>query len=89
LAIWCFLCCALCATRLFSAAACFWLKITSSGRGALAGTRWAHFNCDNKKARRLVGEDELREDQHHGKDQIQHVEKTNNLQIFLFPRWGA
>jgi hypothetical protein len=55
----------------------------------LAGTRWAHFNCDNKKARRLVGEDELREDQHHGKDQIQHVEKTNNLQIFLFPRWGA
>jgi hypothetical protein len=27
------------------------LKIASSGRGALAGTRWAHFNCDEKKAR--------------------------------------
>jgi hypothetical protein len=25
--------------------------------------RWAHFNCDNKKARRLAGEGELREDQ--------------------------
>jgi hypothetical protein len=27
------------------------LKIASSGRGTLAGTRWAHFNCDDKKAR--------------------------------------
>jgi hypothetical protein len=51
LAIWRFLCCALRAARLFSAAACFWLKIVSSGRGALVGTRWAHFNCDDKEAR--------------------------------------
>jgi hypothetical protein len=49
LAIWCFVCCALCAARLFSTTACFWWKIASSGRGALAGTRWAHFNCDDKK----------------------------------------
>jgi hypothetical protein len=27
------------------------LKIASSGRGALAGTRWAHFNCNDKKAK--------------------------------------
>jgi hypothetical protein len=37
LAIWHFLCCALNIARLFSAAAWFWLKIASSGRGALAG----------------------------------------------------
>jgi hypothetical protein len=29
--------------------ALFWLKIASSGRGALAGTRWAHFNYNDKK----------------------------------------
>jgi hypothetical protein len=52
LAIWHFLCCAWCAARLFSAAALFWLKIASSGRGALAGMRWAHFNCDVKNAPR-------------------------------------
>jgi hypothetical protein len=51
LAIWCFLCCILRVACLFSVAACFWLKIASSERGALAGTRWAHFNCDDKKAR--------------------------------------
>jgi hypothetical protein len=50
LAIQRFLCCALHAARLFSATAWFWLKIASSGRGALAGTRWAHFNCCNKNA---------------------------------------
>jgi hypothetical protein len=59
LAIWRFLCCALLAARLFSAAGCLWLKIASSGRGALAGTRWTHFNYDNKKARRSAGEDKL------------------------------
>jgi hypothetical protein len=25
----------------------------------LAGTRWAHFNCNDKKERRLAGEDEF------------------------------
>jgi hypothetical protein len=50
LVIWRFLCCALRAARLFSVTALFWLKIASSGKGALAGTRWAHFNFDNKKA---------------------------------------
>jgi hypothetical protein len=62
LAIWHFLCCALRAAHLFSAAALLQLKIASSGRGALAGTRWAHFNYNGKKAWRLVGEDKLRED---------------------------
>jgi hypothetical protein len=32
----------------------FWLKIASSGRGALAGTRWVHFNCNDKNSRRLA-----------------------------------
>jgi hypothetical protein len=49
LAIWHFLCCTLRAARRFSATALFWLKIASSERGALAGTRWAHFNCNDKK----------------------------------------
>jgi hypothetical protein len=39
LAIWHFLCCALRAARHLYAAALFRLKIASSGRGALAGTR--------------------------------------------------
>jgi hypothetical protein len=38
------------ATRYLSTAALFWLKIASSGRGALAGMRWVHFNCNNKRA---------------------------------------
>jgi hypothetical protein len=52
LAIWCFLCCTLRVTRLSSIAAFFWLKIASSGRGTLAGTRWAHFNYNNKNTPR-------------------------------------
>jgi hypothetical protein len=40
----------------------FWLKIASSGRGALAVIRWAHFNYNDKKSCRLAGEDKLRED---------------------------
>jgi hypothetical protein len=48
LAIWHFLCCALRTARFFSAAAWLWLKIASSGRGTLAGTRWAHFDCNDK-----------------------------------------
>jgi hypothetical protein len=35
--------------HLISVAALFRLKITSSGRGALAGTRWAHFCYNDKK----------------------------------------
>jgi hypothetical protein len=62
LAIWRFLCCALRVVRLFSTAALFWLKIASSGRGTLAGTRWAHFNYNDEKVRRLAGDDKLRED---------------------------
>jgi hypothetical protein len=50
LAIWRFLCCALRAARRFSAATLFRLKIACSGRGALAGMRWAHFNYNGKKA---------------------------------------
>jgi hypothetical protein len=49
LAIWHFLCCALLAACRFSTATLFWLKIASSGRGALAGTRWAHFNYNSKR----------------------------------------
>jgi hypothetical protein len=44
LAILRFLCCALRVAHVFSAASLFRLKIASSGRGALAGMRWAHFN---------------------------------------------
>jgi hypothetical protein len=50
LAISRFLCCALRVARRLSTAVLFWLKIASSGRGALAGMRSAHFNCNNKKA---------------------------------------
>jgi hypothetical protein len=50
LVIWHFLCCALHAARRFSTMALFRLKIASYGRGALAWTRWAHFNYNNKKA---------------------------------------
>jgi hypothetical protein len=49
LAIWRSLCCALCAAHRLSTAALFQLKIASSGRGALAGTRWVHYN--DKKAK--------------------------------------
>jgi hypothetical protein len=33
----------------------------------LAGTRWAQFNYNDKKARRLAGEGKLREDRRHDK----------------------
>jgi hypothetical protein len=51
----CSLCCALRAARCLSAAAFFRLKIASSGRGALTGTRCAHLNSSNKKAEESVG----------------------------------
>jgi hypothetical protein len=46
----------------------FRLKIASSGRGALAGTRWVHFNCNNKGVEESAGSECLREDQHHNKN---------------------
>jgi hypothetical protein len=84
LAIWHFLCCALHAARLFSATTCFWLKITSSGRGALAGTRWAHFNYNDKNTPRST----LRRS-FYDKGRIKLVEKTNNIQFSQSPHWGA
>jgi hypothetical protein len=44
------LCCSLRAACRLSAASLFRLKITSSGRGALAGTRLEHFNSNDTKA---------------------------------------
>jgi hypothetical protein len=46
------LCCALCVVCRLSAVALFRLKIDSSGRGALAGTRCTHFNCKNMERAR-------------------------------------
>jgi hypothetical protein len=43
----------LCAARLSSAVAFFWWKIASSRRGALARTRWAHFNCNDEKRSKI------------------------------------
>jgi hypothetical protein len=84
LAIWRFLCCALRAARLLSATARFWLKITSSGRGALAEIRCAHFNYNNKNAPRSNPRRSS-----HNKRRIELAEKTDNLQISPFPHWGA
>jgi hypothetical protein len=41
------------------------LKIASSGRGALAGMRWAHLNYKNKGTEDSVSVNGPREDQHH------------------------
>jgi hypothetical protein len=62
------LCCTLHAAHRLSAVALFRLKIASSGRGALAGTRWVHFNCNNKGVEESAGSECLREDQHHNKN---------------------
>jgi hypothetical protein len=43
------LCCTLRAAPRLSAATLFRLKIPSFGRCALAGTRWVHFKCNDKK----------------------------------------
>jgi hypothetical protein len=83
-----FLCRALRAACRLSAAALFQLKIASSRRGVLAGTRWAHFNCNDKKAK---SQPEQKAD-----EKINITTKTcekrredNNSQIFPSPRWGA
>jgi hypothetical protein len=39
----------------------FRLKISFSGRGALAGTRWAHLNCNNKRTKGSAGVEVPRE----------------------------
>jgi hypothetical protein len=51
LAILCSLCCALRTARRHSVTALFRLKIASSGRGALAGTRWEHSTATTKGRR--------------------------------------
>jgi hypothetical protein len=65
------------------------LKIASSGRGALAGTRWAHFNCENKKSRRLVGEGQLREDQHRDQKANTTRREDDQFTIFSVPVLGS
>jgi hypothetical protein len=62
----------------------FWLKIASSGRGALVGTRWAHFNCRDKNAPRSNPRRSS-----HDKGRMKLAEKTDNLQISLSTRSGA
>jgi hypothetical protein len=83
------LCCALRAARRLSAAALFQLKIDSSGRGALAETRCAHLNCNNKKIEESVGGEGLREDQHDTKntEQSKCIERTMTHK-FLSPLVG-
>jgi hypothetical protein len=48
----------------------FRLKIASSGRGALAGTRCTYLNCIDKKTEESVRAEGLREDQRHNKKHI-------------------
>jgi hypothetical protein len=60
------------------------LKIASFWRGALAETRWAHFNYRDKNAPRS---NPIRSS--HDKGRMKLAEKTDNLQISLSPRWGA
>jgi hypothetical protein len=57
------------------------LKMASSGTGALAGTRWAHFNCHNKDAPRSDPRRSF-----HDKGRMKLAKKTDNLQISLSPR---
>jgi hypothetical protein len=45
----------------------FWLKIASSGRGALAGTRCVHLSCKNKGTEDSANIEGSREGQYHDK----------------------
>jgi hypothetical protein len=67
-----------------SAAALFWLNIASSERGALAGTRWEHFNYNNKKAEKSTEVEGIREGQHHNKntEQTRCIEKIVTHKFF-------
>jgi hypothetical protein len=62
----------------------FLLKIAFSGRGTLAGTMWAHFNCNDKKAEKSVGTQSLQEDRRHDKntEQTRQIEKTTTHKFF-------
>jgi hypothetical protein len=61
----------------------FWLKIASSGRGALAKTRWVHFNCSDKSAERLDGVKGLREDRY---PNLKHTRSTEKITTHKFFR---
>jgi hypothetical protein len=63
------------------------IKIASSRRGALAGTRWAQFNCNDKKVRRLAGEDKLRGDRCTTKGE-QDTSRRRTTYKFFRPRVG-
>jgi hypothetical protein len=67
----------------------FRLKIASFGRGALAGTRWVHFNCNNMRVEESAEAEGLREDRHHNKntEQARCAEKTVTHK-FLCPLVG-
>jgi hypothetical protein len=69
----------------------FRLKIASSVRGTLAGTRCAHLNCNDKKAEESVGAEGLREDRHHNKntEQTRCIEKTVTHKFFSPPPRGG
>jgi hypothetical protein len=60
--------------------------ISGDERGGfhVAGTRWAHFNYNNKNAPRSNPRRSS-----HDKRRIELAEKTDNLQISPFPHWGA
>jgi hypothetical protein len=78
------LCCTLRAARRLSVVALFLLKIAFFGKGALAGTRWAHFNCNDKKAEKSAGTQSLREDRRHDEniEQMRQIEKTVTHKFF-------
>jgi hypothetical protein len=69
----------------------FRLKIASSVRGTLAGTRCAHLNCNDKKAEESVRAEGLREDRHHNKNtkQTRCIKKTVTHKFFSPPPWGS
>jgi hypothetical protein len=50
------------------------LKIASSGRGTLAGMRWAHFNCNDKNTPRSTSGRPFPD-----KGRIKLAERMNNL----------
>jgi hypothetical protein len=60
------------------------LIITSSGRGALARTRWVNFNCNDKKAERSDIMEGLQEDRHQNKKHMRSIEKMTTHK-FLCP----
>jgi hypothetical protein len=86
-----FLCCTLRTARHLSVASLFWLKNASSGRGALAGTRCAHLNCNDEKTEDSVSVKSPREDQHHNEKHrsTKTRREDGDLPISQSPRGGA